>query len=69
MNNGNAVNGNGMELVQDTKRVKLSSVFSLVEPVPLSEVFRMKELYLADESRDKVNLSVGGELPTYVEDV
>lgn len=45
----------------DSKRVKLSSAFAQVAPVPLAEAFRLKELYLADENPNKINLSVGGE--------
>ena len=45
----------------DSKRVKLSSAFAQVAPVPLAEAFRLKDHYLADENPDKINLSVGGE--------
>ena len=48
--------------VQDSKRVKMSSIFSQLEVVPQAEPFHMKDLFLADESPDKINLSVGGEL-------
>ena len=48
--------------VQDSKRVKLSSIFSHLEVVPLAEPFHMRDLFSADENPDKINLSVGGEL-------
>ena len=48
--------------VQDSKRVTLSSIFSQLKVVPQAEPFHMKDLFLADESPDKINLSVGGEL-------
>ena len=48
--------------VQDSKRVKLSSIFSHLEAVPLAEVFRLKEQFSEDQSQNKIDLSVGGEL-------
>ena len=62
MSGGQAANGY-VGVVQDSKRVKLSSAFARVPPVPLAEAFLMKDLYLADENPNKINLSVGGEPP------
>ena len=57
-----AVNGYGVTAgAQDAKRVKLSSTFGRVETVPLAEAFLMKDLFLANENPQKINLSVGGE--------
>ncbi|CAI8047906.1 Aspartate aminotransferase, cytoplasmic, partial [Geodia barretti] len=58
MSGGQAGNGY-VGVVQDSKRVKLSSAFARVPPVPLPEAFLMKDLYLADENPNKINLGVG----------
>ena len=58
MSAGHTMNGT---VVQDSKRVKLNSIFAQVEVVPLAEAFHLKDLYLVDENPNKVNLSVGGE--------
>ena len=63
MSTGHAANGcAAAPAVQDSKRVKLSSAFTRVKAIPLDEVFLMKDLFLADQSPNKINLSVGGEL-------
>lgn len=52
---------NGPETGVDSKRVKLSSLFSHLEVAPPVEIFNLKDRYLADNHPDKINLSVGGE--------
>ena len=49
-------------VVQDSKRAKMSSIFSDVELTPKADMFYLRELYLADDNRDKIDLSVGGKL-------
>lgn len=52
---------NGAGAGVDSKRVKMSSIFSHVEMAPPVEVFHLKDQFLADNYPNKINLTVGGE--------
>lgn len=45
----------------DSKRRKLSSLFSELEMCPPDAIFNVKTKFLADKSPDKVNLGIGGK--------
>lgn len=53
---------NGPGTGVDSKRVKMSSIFSHVEMAPPVEVFHLKDQFLGDTFPNKINLTVGGEL-------
>ena len=55
---------NGHGTVVDSKRVKLSSIYSDLEAVPPDAIFNVLTRFLADKSLDKVDLGIGGEVPS-----
>lgn len=57
MSAGGVING----CSGDSKRVKLGSCFAHIDPMPLAEAFLMKDVYLADENQNKINLGIGGQ--------
>ena len=56
------MNGHGTAV--DSKRVKLSSIYSDLEAVPPDAIFNVLTRFLADKSPDKVDLGIGGEVPS-----